>query len=237
MSYRVQIQNFEGPLDLLLYLIKKNEVDIYDIPIAEITKQYLEYLEVIELFDLDLASYFVLMAATLIRVKAQMLLPKPELEEEIEDPREELVQRLLEYQRYKAVAFDLADLEKNQRRFFPRSYFDFGFDENLDGDEENSLRDISLFDLMAVFIEILKRIPPKSHYTVERMTVTIEDQSSFILDYLDKHENTLFTEMFAQMKERIMLIVTFVALLELVKNKRVQINQSKPFAEIWIRKN
>jgi len=106
MPYRVQLQNFEGPLDLLLFLIKKNEVEIYDIPVADITQQYLEYLTMIELLDLDNAGEFVLMAATLIRIKAQMLLPKPELEddEEAEDPREELVRRLLEYQRYKEVA-------------------------------------------------------------------------------------------------------------------------------------
>jgi segregation and condensation protein A len=237
LAYRVQIQNFEGPLDLLLFLIKKNEVDIYDIPIAEITKQYLAYLEIIELLDLENAGDFVLLAATLIRIKAQMLLPRPVLEdEEAEDPRTELVRRLLEYQRYKEVASNLADIEQKQRGYFPRNFFNYEFENNSSDEQENPLHEVSFFDLMSVFVEIMKRVPPKSHYTVEHIPVTIEDQSEFILAYLDERGQALFTELFAQIRERIVMIVTFVALLDLVKDKRVQINQSKPFAEIWIRR-
>ncbi|MFQ5825396.1 MAG: segregation and condensation protein A [bacterium] len=238
MAYRVQIQNFEGPLDLLLFLIKRNEVDIYDIPIAEITKQYLAYLEIIELLDLENAGDFVLLTATLIRIKAQMLLPKPVLEdEEVEDPRTELVQRLLEYQRYKEVALNLADIEQKQRGYFQRNFFDYEFENNFNNEKEKPLHEVSFFDLMSVFVEIMKKVPPKSHYTVEHIVVTIDEQSEFILAYLDKREQTLFTELFTEIKERIIMIVTFVALLELVKNKRVQISQSKPFAEIWICRN
>lgn len=238
MRYRVQLQNFEGPLDLLLFLIKKNEVNIYDIPIAKITQQYLEYLEIIELLDLENAGDFVLMAATLIRIKVQMLLPRPVLEEEeVEDPREALVKRLLEYQEYKKLAISLADLEKKQRDFFPRKNFEFELENALKGHEDNVKHEVTLFDLMAVFTEVLKKIPPKTHYTVERIPITIEEQSKFIMDYLDVHKEVLFTDLLAQINERIILIVTFVALLELVKRKRVQLNQNKPFAEIWIHKN
>lgn len=234
MPYRIQLQNFEGPLDLLLFLIKKNEVDIYDIPIAKITQQYLEYLQFIELLDLDNASEFILMAATLIRIKAKMLLPKPELEEdeEAEDPREELVQRLLEYQRYKEVAWAIGDREKEQREFFPIDNFTFVSEDN--DEAETPEKEVSLFELMTVFIEMMKRTPQVSEHTVERIPVTIEDQSTFILSSLENREQILFTELFAQIKERIILIVTFVALLELVKNKRLTLNQNTPFSEIWI---
>ncbi len=239
MPYRVQLQNFEGPLDLLLFLIKKNEVEIYDIPIADITQQYLEYLTMIELLDLDNASEFVLMAATLIRIKAQMLLPKPELEddEEAEDPREELVRRLLEYQRYKEVAWEISDLEKEQRQYFPRSDFNFDFEDDKAAEEENLLgKEVSIFDLMSVFAEVMKRIPPRTEHTVEQIPVTIEEQSEVIMALLEKQGRVLLTEMLHQIEERIVVIVTFVALLDLVKNKQLQLNQNNPFAEIWIRK-
>ncbi|MFQ5824599.1 MAG: segregation and condensation protein A [bacterium] len=237
MPYRVQLQNFEGPLDLLLYLIKKNEVEIYDIPISEITQQYLEYLEVIELLDLEKAGEFILMAATLLRIKAQMLIPRPVMEdEEEEDPREALIQRLLEYQRYKEVAENLADFEKKQRDFFARRYFDFDLEENKNGEDKNTKREVTLYDLMAVFVEVIKKVPPISHHTIERIPVTIDDQTKFILDYLENHEQALISELFTPINERIIMIVTFVALLELVKSKRVKLNQSNPFAEIWIRK-
>ncbi len=239
MPYRVQLQNFEGPLDLLLFLIKKNEVEIYDIPVADITQQYLEYLNMIELLDLDNASEFVLMAATLIRIKAQMLLPKPELEddEEAEDPREELVRRLLEYQRYKEVAWQISDLEKEQRQHFARSAYSFNFEDDQDLEEEELLgKEVSIFDLMSVFSEVIKRIPPRTEYTVEQIPVTIEEQAEVIMALVEKQERVLLSEMLQQIKERIVVIVTFVALLDLVKSKQLQLNQNNPFAEIWIRK-
>ncbi len=238
MPYKVHLKTFEGPLDLLLFLIKKNEVDIYDIPIAEITQQYLEFLQAIELLDLNNAGDFILMAATLMRIKAQMLLPGPVLEgEEVEDPRTELVQKLIEYQRYKEVAGNLAQFEQKQRGFYPRGYFDFDLDKDSTVEDEAVQHDVSLYDLMAAFVEILKKVPASSHHTVERIPVTIEEQSQFILDYLESHDPALISELFAQMTERIIVIVTFVALLELVKSKRVRLEQNKPFAEIWIQKS
>ena len=237
MPYRVQLQNFEGPLDLLLFLIKKNEVDIYDIPVADITQQYMEYLEFIELLDLDHASEFILMAATLIRIKVKMLLPKPELEdEEVEDPREELVQRLLEYQRFKETAWEFGDLEKKQRQLFPKRNFTFepGDEEEAEQPDE---REITLFDLMSVFVDVMKRIPPPSEHTVETISVTIEEQAEFVLSYFEKRNRVLFSDLLLQIKERIILIVTFIAILELVRKKELSLSQTKPFAEIWIQKS
>src|SRR5512136_2432208 len=126
MAYKVKLESFEGPLDLLLFLIKKNEVDIYNIPVATITQQYLEYLEIIQLLDLESASDFIFMAATLMRIKAQMLLPKPSIDEEdeaVEDPRRELVYRLLEYKRFKDAAMGLAEKEDQARQLYPRGTF------------------------------------------------------------------------------------------------------------------
>ena len=239
MPYRIQLQNFEGPLDLLLFLIRKNEVDIYDIPISEITQQFLQYLEVIELLDLDQASEFVLMAATLIRIKARMLLPKPELDddEEAEDPRQELVQRLLEYQRYKEVAWDLRDREEVQKNFFQRGSFHFDYEENEDSEEFLNEKEVTMFDLMSVFLEILKRVPPVTSHTVQTIPVTIDEQSEHIMNFLQKQKKVLFTELFADFEERIILIVTFIALLELVKNRSLILNQANPFSEMWICRN
>ncbi|MCG8608568.1 segregation/condensation protein A [bacterium] len=238
MPYRVQLEKFEGPLDLLLFLIRKSEVDIYDIPIAEITKQYLAYLEIIQFLDLENAGEYVLMAATLIRIKAQLLLPKPELEdEEVEDPREELVQRLLEYQSYKEVAGSLSEFESSQRGLYSRGFFEFEYNEDEEPGEALGAGEVTLFNLMAAFVDVMKRIPPITQHEVEHIPATIEDQSDFVLGYLDKHGESPFTEIMAEIKERIILIVTFVAILELVKGKQIILNQSKPFSDIWIRRN
>jgi segregation and condensation protein A len=164
-----------------------------------------------------------------------MLLPKPEVdEEEVEDPRAELVRRLLEYQRFKEVAAELDDLEQTQSNFYPK--LNYAFDAAEVAADETEGRNVTLYDLMAVFMDVLKRVPPPSQHTVERIPVTIEEQSAFILDYLEKRGPAQFTDLMAQIKERIILIVTFVALLELVKSKRLQLTQNQPFSEIWIRK-
>ncbi|MFX0141547.1 MAG: segregation and condensation protein A, partial [Candidatus Hodarchaeota archaeon] len=159
MSYRVKLHTFEGPLDLLLFLIRKNEVDIYDIPIADITKQYLEYLEIIQILDLDFAGDFIILAATLIRIKLQTLLPKPQLdedEEDIIDPRLELVTRLLEYKRFKEIAHKLHDLEDGQFGIYPRAFFEFNRDERVE-EEVTLSEDVSLFSLIQVFKQIIDR--------------------------------------------------------------------------------
>ncbi|MFQ5602915.1 MAG: segregation and condensation protein A [bacterium] len=236
MPYRVQLEKFEGPLDLLLFLIKKNEVEIYDIPIAEITQQYLAYVELMEFLDLENAGEFVLMAATLIRIKAQMLLPRPQTEdEEAEDPRQELIQRLLEYQSFKEVANQMSEFEKTQRQYFPTGSPILDL-EGVEEEEEEPGREVNLYDLMATFMEVLKRVPPVNQHIVDRIPVTIEEQSQFILDYLDRNDKAQFTELMAQIKERIVLIVTFVAILELVKNKILRLKQNQPFSEIWIQR-
>lgn len=242
MPYRVKLTNFEGPLDLLLFLIKKNEVDIYDIPIAEITKQYLEYVAIIQMLDLEGAGDFILVAATLIRIKAQMLLPKPpeEIEEEEEDPRQELVRRLLEYQRYKEVAGQLGELEVSERHLFARGHFDLNFDEHDFSDWTESAiasgNNVSLFDLMAVFKQVLMRMPKDIQHKVERIPISVEEQIEYISQELQISQQLLFIALLQRMPSKIFIIVTFIALLEMIKRGMVVATQSGPFGEIWISK-
>jgi segregation and condensation protein A len=237
MLYRVKLTNFEGPLDLLLFLIKKNEVDIYDIPIAAITQQYLEYVAILQMLDLEGAGDFILLAATLIRIKAQMLLPKPpeESEEEEEDPRQELVRRLLEYQRYKEVAGHLSDFEISERDFYPRGHFDLNFDDH-DFSDWATPGNVSLFDLMTVFKQVLMRMPKDIQHTVERIPISVEEQIEYVMQELQISKQLLFINLLQKLPSKIYMIVTFIALLEMIRRGLVVATQSGPFGEIWINK-
>ncbi|MBN1155844.1 segregation/condensation protein A [candidate division KSB1 bacterium] len=238
MSYRVRLENFEGPLDLLLFLIRKNEVDIYDIPIAEITRQYLDYLEIIKVFDLEYAGDFLIMAATLIRIKSQMLLPRPksdEDEEELIDPRLELVTRILEYKRFKEVAHKLHDIGERQSNVFPRVYFP----GQHDGEDEEWVprENVSLFTLISVFKDVIENIPKETFHEITDIKITTDEQIEYILGELKNSERISFYDLLAGFENRLKIIVTFIALLELIKQNRITVKQSLPFGEIWIRKN
>jgi len=237
VAYRVKLRMFEGPLDLLLFLIKKEEVDIYDIPIAEITRQYLEYLEILTLLDLESAGDFILVAATLIRIKAQLLLPKnpEEQEEEEEDPRQELVRRLLEYQQYKEVALQLGHFELRERDFFGLGFRDYDFSEEPP-DYSELAGQVSLFDLMAAFKRVLMRVPKESQHRVEQLPVTVEDQVDYILQELQVTRQLLFVSLLQKLPSKIYMIVTFLALLEMMRRGAITATQSSSFGEIWIQK-
>ncbi len=234
MAYRVRLKNFEGPLDLLLFLIKKNEVDIYDIPIAAITKQYLEYVEIIKLLDLEVASEFILLAATLIRIKAKMLLPRPadDEEEEIIDPRRELVTRLLEYKRFKEVAYKLADLEHERSHLFNRGYHEAL--EDGDDDEIRLSEDVTLFSLISTFKHVLDRMPKETYHQIEDIKISLEEQIEYILDFVKRDRQVAFYDLIVKLSDRLIVIVTFIALLELIRRGEVIARQSVPFGEIWI---
>ncbi len=234
MAYRVKLQNFEGPLDLLLFLIKKNEVDIYDIPIAEITSQYLEYVEIIKLLDLESAGEFILLAATLIRIKAKMLLPRPQTdeEEEIIDPRMELVSRLLEYKRFKELAFKLSDLEEKQSNVFPRGYY-----QEIEPDTESGIdidEEVTLYSLISAFKQVLDRIPKETVHHIEDIQISLEEQSEYILNRLGNGNQITFFELVSQIRDKLIIVVTFIALLELIRRGELIARQSKAFGEIWI---
>jgi len=220
----------------LLFLIKKEEIDIYDIPIAKITEQFLAYVEIIQLLDLEAASDFILMAATLMRIKAQLLLPRMsegEEEEEFGDPRQELVQRLLEYKRFKEVAEDLAVKEDVAARLYPRGSFKFeeGWDEEILTSSE-----VSLFDLVAAFRSMVDRAPKITVHQVQLITVTLEERISYVERVVYERIEVRFHELFLDGEDKIVWIVTFIAILELIRSRTISARQDEPFAEIYLTK-
>ena len=229
-AYRVKLDAFEGPLDLLLYLIRKNEVDIYDIPIAEITQQYLDMLKVMRTLNLDIAGDFLVMAATLTHIKSRMLLPTPpdgEAEEGGEDPRKELVDRLLEYERFKEAARSLENQDILERDVFIRKPTEDGQEEELE---------LSLFELMEALQEVLRR---SSHELVHEITlerISIEEKITEILDRLSSSGGEVeFTCLFEGEPTREVIVLTFLALLELMKMRMVRVYQRRTFQPIRIR--
>lgn len=238
--YKIKLPIFEGPFDLLLYLIRKNEIDIYDIPIAEITRQYLEYLELIQLLDLEVAGEFIEMIATLMLIKARMLLPHPEniSEEELEDPRRELVLQLLEYRRYKDVADNLKDFEEDQRKLFPRHTDEIRKSFEKPEDENDFEVDATLFDLLTAFKRALDNMPKITVHQVKVLKITIEDQVKFLVSQFDllPHKggkrHILFGDLHKKLKDKISLIVTFMAILDLMRLRFLSAKQSSAFEEI-----
>lgn len=242
--YSIKLPVFEGPLDLLLHLIKENKVDIYDIPIALITHQYLEYIEMMKELNLDIAGEFLLMAATLIHIKSRMLLPVEEVTgEEPEDPRFELVQRLIEYQAFKEASLALREREDEWSTIFHRKgryetkeKKNDGLLEGAEppeGEGELDLFDLSLFDLLGAFKSLLDKAPPEVA-NITRETLTVKDRISFIVERLEKQDAIQFEELFQGKGTRAYLIVTFVALLEVLRLGLARAYQERDFGAIWI---
>jgi len=235
MPYKVKLDSFEGPLDLLLFLIKKSEVDIYDIPVSTITKQYLEYIEIIQLLDIEAASDFILLASTLLRIKAQMLLPKPSIEEEeeiVEDPRQELVYRLLEYKRFKDVAEDLSEKEEYSRKLYTRG--SFKIDRSGFEDELVERADVSLFDLVAVFKTIVEKNKRVSIHRVVELNVNLEERIEVVVNKIKEKGEIKFVELFDSDEDKIVWIVTFIAILELINNQVINAIQPDTFGDILL---
>ncbi len=235
MIYRVKLDVFEGPFDLLLFLIRKNEVDIYDIPISKITEQFLAYIETMQLMDLDVAGDFIEMCAILISIKARYLLPKPETEEEeFDDPRMELVERLLEYKKYKEASLEMEELEEKRKRLYDRRYFGF-IPKSEQASDEEYLENVQLFDLMMALKSALDNMPKVTEHKVEMINVTVEEQADWIMQRLARKPMILFGELMAGLEKKIEIIVTFIALLDLMKQRLVTVSQSDNFDEIRIK--
>jgi len=237
MSYKIKIEMFEGPLDLLLYLVKKDHLNIYDIPIAKVTEQYLQYLNLMQMLDLNVAGEFLVMSATLMQIKSKMLLPAEEgvsAEEQQEDPREELVRRLLEYERFKEIAQDLRQKETDQREVFkrPRSELEKAPDEKKDVYFE-----ASIFDLINAFSQALKDIPKEVFYEVVKDKFTVEEATHEILHLLLVKSEVKLSEIFGRAKNKLEIIVNFLAILELIRMKEITARQSELFQEIEIIRN
>lgn len=239
MSYQIKLTVFEGPFDLLFHLIDKNEVDIYDIPIAEITEQYLEYITNMQMLDLDIASEFLVMAATLLSIKARMLLPKPaviseDYPEEETDPRDILVEKLLEYKKFKVLAEYLQEKETYMNNVYVRPNEDDMFLHLFS--EENPLEGISMNNLLDALKEVLDRAVEKTLTgEIPRDEVTVKDKMKEIMRRLFFNtQGMAFKELFANSATRVEIIVTFMAILELIKLGKIRAYQTRPFAELMI---
>jgi segregation and condensation protein A len=245
--YKVRLEEFEGPLDLLLFFIKRDELDIYNIPITRITQEFLEYLHLMKALDLEGAGEFIVVAAELCQIKAKMLLPREEREDgtEEEDPRTDLVRRLIEYRRFKEMAEGLASMSEEQRKVFFRQYFTRD-DRTVSGppEEENLLKNVTIFHLMNAFRRAMERAPTiKRTHDVEMIPVTIEEQSDMILSSVSLRGEMNFSELFAEVLTsrdveelstavRIYVAVTFMAILDLVRNRLIALRQHEVFDEI-----
>lgn len=225
----VRLPVFEGPLDLLLYLIRRDRLDIYDIPIGHITEQYLNMLGVLKVLDLDVAGEFLVMAASLMRMKARMLLPTWPEDEEEDDPRADLVLQLLEYRKFKEAARTLKEREEDRRLLFGR-----GFVPEVEADLPVELEPISHFVLIDVMKDVLSRVGEEFFYQVELEDVTLEEKIAIILDALKEEGRALFVDLVSRTPRRVHIVVTFMAILELAKLGRIAVAQEANFGQIWI---
>ncbi|MEA3365197.1 MAG: segregation/condensation protein A [Candidatus Hydrogenedentes bacterium] len=232
---RLHLDMFEGPFEVLLYLIKVQEIDIFDIPIVTITEQYLRFLEMLREEDLDVTGEFLVMAATLIQIKSRMLLPpesSPEEDEEDfedEDPRVELVEKLIEYRRYRDVAQRLKFLENERARWFVRE----GSPEiELDADEEEEMLEATLFDLIEAFRGVIRFFSDGLFHTVQPEETSIDEKIEYIENLLEKEGSLAWTELLGQCRSRIELVCSFLAILELCRMGRLRAHQHGAFGDI-----
>ena len=237
LPIRLENVNFEGPLDLLLHLIKKNEVNIYDIPIAMVTAQYLETIQLMQELDLDIAGEFIVMAATLIHIKSKMLLPRPETAATVpgdeEDPRDQLVRRLLEHQKFKAAAELLHEREQLRAAQWLRP------DERvakIAGDEFEPELEVDLFSLLSAFQQVVQRTKARPKVLLPPEELPVEVRIEQLLDRLSENEACGFEDLFADVRDKAGLIVTFLALLEMIRLKLVRVFQSGGFGPIRVYK-
>lgn len=230
--YKVHLENFDGPLDLLLFFIRRDEIDIYDIPISHITKEYLDTLDQIQQINIGVAGEFIDMAATLMRIKSKMLLPRPQTEEEFEDPRSPLVRQLLEYRRYKELAQQLEQLSEERSHYFARCY-EAPIPE---GDEDPGvyLREVSLYDIAQYFKVAMENKPIISRYELQREELSLDDQKALILANLDEEGSLRFSVLIGKLETKIEVIVTFLAILEMIRNEEITIIQKEIFGEMAI---
>lgn len=234
--YKLKLPNFEGPFDLLLYFIKRDELNIYDIPISRITAEFLKYIKIMHHFDLELAGEFLVMATTLMYIKTQMLLPREESENggEPEDPRTQLVQRLLEYKKFKEAAFNLKEMEESQKYIYYRRIFEED-QKNAEDAQKNSYSNANLFDLIRAFQKAVnkKAIEPEQSHIVNLFPITVDEQSAIIMKAISKKKRIKFSD-FVSNFNRPTIVVTFLAILDLLRKKLINLYQEDSFDDIII---
>jgi len=229
MAYEIKLDVFQGPLDLLLYLIKKNEIDIYNIPIAVVTEQYLEYIDVMKSFNLDVAGEYLVMASTLVHIKSRMLLPVHEETDDGEDPRQELTRQLLEYQAFKKVALNL-----DATHILGRDVFKRGYAMECNNDEERPLEELNVFQLVEAFRQIISSVQLGETMEIDVERISLSDTINEVMERLHSEKNVMFADLLGELHNRTKVIYTFLAILELVKMSVVKAYQVEPFGPIRI---
>jgi segregation and condensation protein A len=237
VDYKVKLEVFEGPLDLLLYLIKRDEVDIYDISIERITKQYLEYMEAFQVLNIDVAGEFIVMAANLLYIKSRTLLPKDqqmaEDDAEEDDPRWELIRQLIEYKKFKEAASQLRNREALQEQLYPR----FPVTPELPATDPLLVEEVGIFDLINAFQKVLNRLDknkPEDLREIFAENFTVSDKIDSLLRLMSSGVPVRFEECFAEAASRAEIVVTFLAMLELIRLKQLRVRQESAFETIWI---
>lgn len=237
MEYEIQLEIFKGPMDLLLHLIEKNEIDIYDIPISLITEQYLAYVQTIQLLNLEVVGDFLVMAATLMQIKVKMLLPQlgnglEENGEGDDDPRLELAYKLIEYKKIKEASLSLQSLEMSQGRYYTRVAGEFA--DQIMGPEGSPVKTLAVWELMEAFKDILESLEPKPIQAIPKQEISIKQRMTEIIDLVTQEERVYFKKVFHDVHTKVGLITCFLALLELIRLHRVVAYQTVIFGDILI---
>lgn len=233
MAFKVQLPIFEGPMDLLLFFIQRDQIDIHDIPISQITENFMDYIEMLQSLDLSVGGDFLFMVSLLMRIKTKMLLPKQTDEDNdlIEDPREELLQMLIEYKKVKESADNLREFEQAQSQ-----YFGMGFTPQIEADLEPGeiLQDVTLLDLMMTCKRLLENLPESKSHEIERIGVTQKEQENFLVGLFGNRKEYRFSEVTKHLDSQLKVIVTFIAILDLIRRRMIIVNQDEQFGDFFI---
>jgi segregation and condensation protein A len=233
--FNIRLENFEGPLDLLLYFIKRDKIDIYDIPITEITNEYIQVIDEAKKLDVSIAGEFLFMASMLLRIKTQMLLPRQIDEEglDIDDPRIDLVAQLIEYKKYRDLAHKLRNLHENNKDSFFRSSAKIVYDQSPE--VSDFLKEVSLFDISKIFKDAIDNAPTQDSFKIYKEIVSLTDQKKFIMESFEGNEVVSLKKIVKKLETKIEIIVTFLALLEMIKQSEILCTQKKIFQDIEIK--
>ena len=233
--FNIKIENFEGPLDLLLYFIKRDKIDIYDIPITQITNKYISVIDEAKKLDVSIAGEFLFMASMLLRIKTQMLLPRQINDEslDIEDPRIDLVAQLLEYKKYKSIANKLKNLHFENKDSFFRNSSKVVYDQSPNASD--FLNEVTLYDISKIFKDAVNNAPTQDSFEIYRETVSLKDQQDFILQQFNNDKILSLKNLVKKLETKLKIIVTFLALLEMIKRSEIICSQKENFEDIEIK--
>ena len=233
--FNIKIENFEGPLDLLLYFIKRDKIDIYDIPITQITNEYISVIDEAKKWDVSIAGEFLFMASMLLRIKTQMLLPRQINDEslDIEDPRIDLVAQLLEYKKYKSIANKLKNLHFENKDSFFRNSSKVVYDQSPNASD--FLNEVTLYDISKIFKDAVNNAPTQDSFEIYRETVSLKDQQDFILQQFNNDKILSLKNLIKKLETKLEIIVTFLALLEMIKRSEIICSQKENFEDIEIK--